>query len=878
MQDPGGTINYQYYGNSIMKSANYGSHTVSITIDGWGRKASINDPSAGNYTFEYNILGEITKETTPKGSTEYTYDNYGRIINKKLLGDHTDTNINYAYNSTSKLVEKISGNAQGRPYVYDYFYDSYKRPNKIKETNGGSANFEKRMTYDIHGRISSDTYISSRSGISSTVKVKNIYDDAGIHKEIRDFNSNDLLWKVNDEDARGNMLDIELGNGLTKLKQYDSYGFLSNITDKDNSTGGKQALKMDYSFDTQRGILNSRKNYGFTNWDESFTHDNLDRLTQISGAVTHTQAYDDRSRITNNSFVGDYNYDNSSTYRVDNIDLNNQGDLYYQQHSLQQITYNAYKKPVEIYEKDKGRITFEYGPMQNRTVAIYGGDQTDKYQRKYRKIYSSIMPVEIVDDTENNAIKIITYIGGDAYTAPITYIKQSGSESIDGYHYLHRDYLGSILAITDAGGIVKEQRQFGAWGVTDKFVDSQGNTTFTHSSLIGRGYTGHEHFFEVSLIHMNGRMYDAQLGRFLSPDNHIQDPYNTKSYNRYGYVWNNPLVLNDPNGEFIVAALIGAAIGIITNGVSNSINGRGFFEGAGRAALFGAIGGAASFGIGEIANSLSATLTAAGSTISASTASVIVGGFQASAHALLGGTLSVVQGGKFGAGALSGALSSVIASSISTLSLGSELWDTVVKVGSSGLSGGAGSVIAGGKFWDGVRQGLISGGLNHGVHNGWFGLNMAAAAITQKIRHIWGPDAIQITAAGILAPIVGAKLEKGGVYMLRGDNALSGDWIDGVSGIIGTPSASAEISVTKLYYSGNIGDISIRAFTGTFKQANIGADVGVSLGVSFSYSNVTPNTFTIGIGGSIGLGFSLTAFDGSIQYGTSGTDGPFKNK
>ena len=48
---------------------------------------------------------------------------------------------------------------------------------------------------------------------------------------------------------------------------------------------------------------------------------------------------------------------------------------------------------------------------------------------------------------------------------------------------------------------------------------------------------------------MNGRLYDAQLGRFLSPDNYVQDPYNTQSFNRYGYVWNNPLVAADPSGE-----------------------------------------------------------------------------------------------------------------------------------------------------------------------------------------------------------------------------------------------------------------------------------------------------------------------------------------
>mgnify|MGYP000462641707 CR=1 FL=1 len=228
---------------------------------------------------------------------------------------------------------------------------------------------------------------------------------------------------------------------------------------------------------------------------------------------------------------------------------NTQGDLHYQNHAPQQITYNAFKKPVSIYEEGNGRVDFEYGLLQNRTHAYYGGLQSDKTQRQYHKQYSSIIPVEMIEDTTDGNIKIISYIGGDAYTAPIAYIKQTGSNAINEYHYLHRDYLGSILAITDSSGTVQEERQFGAWGQADKFVDSDGNTTFTHSSLIGRGYTGHEHFFEVNLIHMNGRMYDANLGRFLSPDNYIQDPFNTQSFNRYGYVINNPLINIDPSGE-----------------------------------------------------------------------------------------------------------------------------------------------------------------------------------------------------------------------------------------------------------------------------------------------------------------------------------------
>jgi len=54
---------------------------------------------------------------------------------------------------------------------------------------------------------------------------------------------------------------------------------------------------------------------------------------------------------------------------------------------------------------------------------------------------------------------------------------------------------------------------------------------------------------------MNGRLYNPLLRRFLNADENIQDPTNTQNYNKYGYVMNNPLMYNDPSGEFIFTLL-----------------------------------------------------------------------------------------------------------------------------------------------------------------------------------------------------------------------------------------------------------------------------------------------------------------------------------
>jgi hypothetical protein len=67
---------------------------------------------------------------------------------------------------------------------------------------------------------------------------------------------------------------------------------------------------------------------------------------------------------------------------------------------------------------------------------------------------------------------------------------------------------------------------------------------------------------------MNGRVYDPDLGRFISADPMVQAPGNGQSLNRYSYVWNNPLAYTDPSGYRIcpwcskVVEKFGDAIGV----------------------------------------------------------------------------------------------------------------------------------------------------------------------------------------------------------------------------------------------------------------------------------------------------------------------------
>jgi RHS repeat-associated protein len=119
---------------------------------------------------------------------------------------------------------------------------------------------------------------------------------------------------------------------------------------------------------------------------------------------------------------------------------------------------------------------------------------------------------------------------------------QSANDTV----YLHKDHLGSVEATTNALGQFVNRMSFGAWGERQKADWKPGSPTETF--LTTNGFTGHDQLDSHNLVHMGGRVYDPSLGRFLSADLFIQSPYDSQSYNRYSYTFNNPLSYIDPTG------------------------------------------------------------------------------------------------------------------------------------------------------------------------------------------------------------------------------------------------------------------------------------------------------------------------------------------
>ncbi len=188
---------------------------------------------------------------------------------------------------------------------------------------------------------------------------------------------------------------------------------------------------------------------------------------------------------------------------------------------------------------------------------------------------------------------------------------------------------------------------------------------------------------------MNGRVYDPELGRFLSADPLIQFPESTQGFDRYAYVGNSPLSYTDPSGHgwlSVLGAIVSVAFPQFSLLGKFMIAVDGYMEGGLQGALFSVASMAAAAGVGDAFGP--------------------VGNFgnelaRAAVHGLIQGALGVAQGGKFGAAFMSAAVTSGYGSKFG------QMGNRVQRVIGAAVLGGTVSRIGGGKFANGAVTGAF---------------------------------------------------------------------------------------------------------------------------------------------------------------------------
>ena len=146
--------------------------------------------------------------------------------------------------------------------------------------------------------------------------------------------------------------------------------------------------------------------------------------------------------------------------------------------------------------------------------------------------------------------------------------------------YVLKDHLGTTDVIANAYGTIEQEQSFDAWGLCRVVADGESLSLDLLSSLAAinnefttKGFTGHESVDEVGIIHMNGRIYEPRLARFLQADPKIDGADTTQGYNRYSYVQNKPLIATDPSSyaSSLLNKVFDDVLGFTENLILNTI-------------------------------------------------------------------------------------------------------------------------------------------------------------------------------------------------------------------------------------------------------------------------------------------------------------------
>src|SRR6266571_1231702 len=567
------------------------------TYDDLGRKKRVDDPDRGTWTYAWDGIGRLESQTDARSIVvSHGYDGIGRLV-QRFVKTPTDTvpvlEATWQYDLNGKLgVLGALVGADG--FRRDYLYDPLLRPFNVKTTVPGSADwtaqtFTEQYGYDHnYGRVKAMSYPSNEFAALDYDSRGNL---RGENAVAADGSRGTTYRHVRGMSVRGQVTVQDLANGITETAQYDdSTGMALELsatglreTPPTNCPTATAPLvrQVDYTYDHFLNLAKQVKQFhlraggtGAIQFSstcqplggaatEAYQYDDLQRLLGSSRFWTgmtpgpgttsgESYAYDDLGNIiTKSDYAQQYNYGTNritgaagphavvsvstgATFTYDPNGNLTQGDG-------RTVSFDSLDRPIAV---TMGTVTtqFRYAPdgaryLQRTTGAAVSPTAKTVYyvDKDYERIAWS-----------SGAVEEKTYIG------PSVVIERNGATR--DVRYLHPDRLNSTDAMTNASAfeVTSDAHGFDAFG-KPRGRDWQPSGDKLHpcgyyGATTEHGFTGHEHLDDTYLIHMNGRVYDYRLGRFLSVDPIISNPANSQSINPYSYIGNNPLSGVDPTG------------------------------------------------------------------------------------------------------------------------------------------------------------------------------------------------------------------------------------------------------------------------------------------------------------------------------------------
>jgi RHS repeat-associated protein len=535
---PGRTsFDYDAFDN-LIRTIDANGNIIAVTYDTLGRRIELRDPDLGVRRYSVDPIGQVYAEASPlhgaKGKTSISHDMLGRMTVRKEPELESHWVYDTAANGIGQLAEAYTGPETLKDYRRTHTYDAFGRP-LVTTQMLTDANYVSKASYDLWGRPVSQTY---QRGADAAKVYALRYNKYGHLARIE--RGALVLWEVTAKDASLRSVNVTQGNGLTQSRSYNRYtGRLENAA---LTTSAQVArLQEAYLFDPLGNVRQRTQYWDRGGFEELFTYDSLNRLATSSvGANEMRYTYDAVGNITSKTGVGVYTYPGQGEYAVRPHAVQSvsgiPGSFEYDTNGNQTLgggrtaSWTSFDMPIRI---TKGAVSanFVYGPEHQRVRQIRSDNATI--------IYAGAQEVEVSGG--NRTVKTYWPMGVGVE------IDRPGTTEAE-LSWMQVDRLGSPVALTDATGALREKLEYDAWGKRRSADDHVATPDTLDGRTDNRGFTGHEMLDQLDLVHMNGRVYDPRIGRFMSGDPLIADLMNGQNYNRYSYVSNNPTNLTDPTG------------------------------------------------------------------------------------------------------------------------------------------------------------------------------------------------------------------------------------------------------------------------------------------------------------------------------------------
>ncbi len=535
---------------------------TTIAYDVAGRETSLKDPAGNTTTWAYDADDRVTTVTDPNGSTVTSvYDADSELTDTT---DQDGRRTTYAYDKDGAQTGESWLNGSGTAiYIATYTYDADHEMTGVTDPYATLT-----FTYDKDSRMVTMTTSGPGTG-QPTVTLTYSYDQLGDETSVTDSLSNQgVISYAENADQQITSITQSFGGSIGPQVTF-GYDYASRLTSTSRQIGtGTTTTEVNTAvgYDAANRVVTmadgvaTYEEFGGGGWSTtplatqvysyddasrvtaetdaegtaSFTYDNANELTGVTGSRTESYSYDLNGNRTGTGYHttvmnemstspgNTYTYDNAGNMISDNNGTTITTYSYDYENRLTTVTTGGTVTAVYTYNALGQRIGVKDSGTQTWTV--YDGPSADAN------------PYADFNGSGSMTVRYLfgpTVVNGAVTTGILARTSSGGTTA----WYL-TDKLGSVRDIVSSTGTELDHIVYDSFGNIVTETNASNGDRFKFAGMQYDATTGQ--YFD------HARWYGVGTGRFLRPDS---KSFSAGDPNLYRYVGNSSPNSVDPSGE-----------------------------------------------------------------------------------------------------------------------------------------------------------------------------------------------------------------------------------------------------------------------------------------------------------------------------------------